>query len=78
MVNVNYSNAYTEVLTVINNLRYEDYKKIPKNYIDFLKSNCNKDYKFKYDTLKPFNEQVLLDDTKYILFGLFERFGATE
>ena len=25
-----------------------------------------------------FEEQDLLDDTKYILFGLFEKFGATE
>ena len=27
---------------------------------------------------KTFEEQELLDDTKYILFGLFEKFGATQ
>jgi hypothetical protein len=78
MVNTIYANAYKEVLIVINNLVKEDYEKIPKEYIEFLEANCNNEYKFKYDTLKTFEEQDLLDDTKYILFGLFEKFGATE
>lgn len=78
MENSNYANAYKEVLIVINNLVKEDYEKIPKEYIDFLKANCNEEYDFKYDNSKPFAEQDLLEDTKYILFTLFERFGATE
>lgn len=73
-----YANAYKEVLIVINNLSKEDYEKIPEKYIEYLENNCNEDYKFEYDTSKSFNEQELLDDTKYILFGLFEKFGATE
>ena len=78
MVNTSYANAYKEVLIVINNLVKEDYEKIPKEYIEFLEDNCNNDYEFKYDTSKSFDKQELLDDTKYILFGLFEKFGATE
>lgn len=78
MVDTKYANAYKEVFVVINNLVKEDYEKIPEEYIDFLKSNCNNDYEFKYDNFKNFNEQNLLDDTKYILFGLFEKFGATD
>lgn len=78
MVNTSYANAYKEVLIVINNLIKEDYEKIPKEYIEFLEDNCNNDYEFKYDTSKSFDKQELLDDTKYILFGLFEKFGATE
>ena len=78
MVNVRYANAYKEVLVVINNLVKEDYNKIPKEYIEFLTANCNNDYEFYYDTSKTFEQQELLDDTKYILFGLFEKFGATE
>ena len=31
-----------------------------------------------YDKIQTLEEQNLLDDTKYILFGLFEEFGATD
>lgn len=78
MINSNYSNAYTEVLTIINTLKNEDYEKIPKEYIEYLRNNCNEDHKFEYNTAKLFSEQDLLDETKYILFGLFEKFGSTE
>lgn len=78
MVNTNYANAYKEVLIVINNLVKEDYEKIPKEYIEFLEMNCNNDYDFLYNTSKKFEEQDLLEETKYILFGLFEKFSATE
>ena len=78
MVKTNYANAYKEVLVILDNLIKEDYDKIPKEYIEFLTANCNKDYEFYYDNSKTFEDQELLDDTKYILFGLFEKFGATE
>ena len=78
MIKTNYANAYKEVLVILDNLIKEDYNKIPKEYIEFLTTNCNNDYEFKYDNSKAFEEQELLDDTKYILFGLFEKFGATE
>ena len=78
MVKTNYANAYKEVLIILDNLIKEVYDKIPKEYIDFLKANCNNDYEIYYDNSKTFEEQELLDDTKYILFGLFEKFGATE
>lgn len=78
MVKTNYANAYKEVLVILNNLIKEDYDKIPKKYLEFLTENCNNDYEFYYDTSKTFEQQELLDDTKYILFGLFEKFGSTE
>ena len=78
MVKTNYADAYKEVLVILDNLIKEDYDKIPKEYIEFLTANCNNDYEFYYDNSKTFEEQELLDDTKYILFGLFEKFGATE
>lgn len=78
MLNINYANAYKEVLEVLNNLVEHDYEKIPQKYIEFLKKNCNSNYEFKYDISKPFNEQNLSDYAKYVLFGLFEKFGATD
>lgn len=78
MVNIMNTNVYKEVLNVISSLVKEDYDKISKDYIDFLKSNCNNEYESKYDVSKPFEEQELLEGTKYILFYLFEKFGATD
>lgn len=78
MVKTNYANAYKEVLVILDNLIKEDYNKIPKEYLEFLTANCNNDYEFYYDSYKAFEQQELLDDTKYILFGLFEKFGSTE
>ena len=78
MINNIYANAYTEVLIVLNNLVKDDYNKIPKEYINYLEDNCNKNYVFKYDKSKKFIEQNLLEETKYILFGIFEKFGVTE
>ena len=78
MLKTNYANAYKEVLVILDNLKKEDYNKIPKAYIEFLTKNCNKDYVFYYDNSKTFEQQELLDDTKYILFGMFEKFGSTE
>ena len=39
------------------NLFKEKYDKIPKEYIEFLKSNCNNEYEFYYDNSKNFEEQ---------------------
>lgn len=73
-----YANAYTEVLEVLGNLRREDYEKIPQKYIRFLEANCNSSYEFHYDKTKRFEDQVLLDDTRYILFGIFKKYGSTD
>lgn len=73
-----YANAYKEVLVILGFLIEEDYNKIPKEYINFFIANCNNNHKFNYDFSKTFQEQELLDETKYILFGLFEKFGTTE
>ena len=73
-----YSNACVEVIETLNNLTYKDYKKIPKEYIIYLKKNANKNYKFKYDTSKSFQEQELSVEAKLILFFFFEEFSANK
>ena len=78
MENTSYARAYKEVLIVIRNLVEDDYKKIPKEYIKFFEDNCNDEYEFEYDQSKTLEEQNLCDYSKLILFGLFEKFGATE
>lgn len=78
MVKTEEANSYKEVLCVIKKLVKEDYNKIPNDYIIFLEENCNMEYEFEYDDLKPFNEQEISERAKYILFGIFAKYGATE
>ena len=70
--------TYSEVIEVINNLKEEDYNKIPKEYIDYFNKNSEKNYKFRYDSLKSFSEQPISNEAKSILFGLFAEFVADE
>lgn len=69
---------YSEVIEVLDHLVEEDYNKIPKDYIDYFNKNSDKNYKFKYDSLKSFNEQPICNETKTILFGLYSEFVADE
>ena len=78
MIDLNTANAYKEVLVILNSLSKKDYEKIPKEYIKFFKENCNNSYEFKYDPKIDIKDLQLLPKTKQILFGLFEKFGATE
>lgn len=73
-----YKDAYVEVLEILNYLKKEDYKKIPKEYIIYFQNNINRDYIFKYDISKTLKEQRVLSETKLILFFLFEEFGAND
>ena len=56
MLKTNYANAYKEVLIILESLIKEDHDKIQKEYIEFLKSNCNNEYEFYYDNSKNFEE----------------------
>lgn len=46
MVNIEYANAYSEVLEILKYIPVEDYKKIPERKIELYKKNANKDYIF--------------------------------
>lgn len=76
-VSEEYANAYAEVWEVLKNLIEEDYEKIPQSYIEYIDTYRSSTCGFKYDHSKEFEEQPLSDVAKYILFGLFEKFGAT-
>lgn len=72
-----YSNAYTEVLEVLRNMSETDYNKIPKNMIRTFETYCNKDYDFKYDIKKNFEQQQLSKRAKIILAILFRDYWAS-
>lgn len=77
-MNDTYSKAYTEVLEIINHFSEDEYKKIPKEKIDFYEKNKNKDYNFKIDPNVDLAEQNISPNANAILVSLFRDYFATD
>lgn len=78
MVNLEYANAYSEVLEILKHLSHEDYNKIPKEKIMFFQANYNKEYNFTYDMNKTLDEQNVSKKAKTIIAILFRDYWATD
>lgn len=73
----NYSKAYKEVIEILNFVPKESVDKIPQTMIDTFKVKMDKNYDFKVDINKSFEEQDLLDETKAIFANIFRDYWAT-
>ena len=73
----NYSKAYKEVLTILENVPEEEVKKIPENMIEVFKSKQDKNYIYEINVNKPFEEQEMLEETKAIFAIIFRDYWAT-
>ena len=78
MVNLEYENAYSEILGILKHISKEDYNKIPKEKIVFFQNNYNKEYNFTYDMNKTLDEQNLSKKAKTIIAILFRDYWATD
>lgn len=74
----NYKKAYTEVVEVLKYVPNEEVKKIPQEIIQALNEFSDKNYEYKIDKSVPFENQILLDETKSILAVLFRDYWATD
>ena len=48
----NYPKAYKEVYIILSNMDKKDVELIPKEFMDIIKENMNKEYDFKLDNNK--------------------------
>lgn len=78
MADIQYANAYTEVLDILKYISKEDYEKIPKSKIKIFEENSNKNYSFKYDVDKTLEEQNVSEIAKAIIAILFRDYWATK
>ena len=78
MVNLEYANAYSEVLEILRYVSKEDYNKIPKEKITLFETNNNKEYNFTYDINKTLDEQNVSKKAKTIIAILFRDYWATD
>ena len=77
MENMEYANAYSEVIEILKYISEADYNKIPKNKINLFETNANKEYKFTYNPNLTLNEQNVSKRAKAIIAILFRDYWAT-
>ena len=77
MITKEYAMAYTEVIEILKYVPDEDVKKIPEEKLEFYKTNMDKEYSYKLDMTKEFEEQEMSNITKAILANIFRDYWAT-
>lgn len=71
-----YKKAYLELYEIIKKISLEDKRKIPEDFIEYLKDNMDTNYSFKYDNTKSLLEQNIKVETKALLVKLYENYLA--
>ena len=71
MVSVGYSEAFVEVLAILDNTSLEEKKGIPQKFIDFLKENASQTYKVTFDKNKEIKDLNLKIETKSMLSVIY-------
>lgn len=78
MVNIEYANAYSEVLEILKHISIEDYNKVPKKKIELFQTNANSNHTFTYNPTKTLDEQNVSKTAKGIIAILFRDYWATD
>lgn len=78
MENIEYANAYSEVLEILKHISKEDYNKIPKQRIKLFETSANKNYEFTYNLDQTLDEQNVSSRAKIIIAILFRDYWATD
>ena len=77
-VSVNYRKAFVEIEAVLKCLNYDDYNKIPKNLINEIEQNKDKEYKYEYNETLEYYKWNFMPETKALLYNIFKNYLATE
>lgn len=77
MIDLEYRNAYSEVLEILKYISKTDLDKIPTDLINLFNENANKNYKFVYNPDKTLQEQNVSKTTRYIIAILFRDYWAS-
>ena len=78
MVGVSFQEAAVEVLDILEHTNKKDVKKIPENFINFLKENSSKTYVSELDHSKPIKELKLKPKTEAILGLIYMKYWTDE
>lgn len=70
--------AYKEVLEILKYILEEEYNKIPKEIIQTMFQNMDREYSFKITSYEDFETKELLYETQLILAIFFRDYWATK
>lgn len=76
--NLEFSRTLTEVDTILNYVDKELYEKIPEKILNFIKTNKDDSYIFKYDAKEKIQNQNLKEETASFLSYLFITYCITK
>ena len=74
----NYPNAYKEVYVILKKMKKDDVRLIPKDYINLIMQNMNREYKFELKENTELENQNILRETKAILADIYYKYWATD
>ena len=77
MIDLKYSNAFTEVLEILKYISKEDYEKVPLEMIEIMEDNCSKDYFVEYNPDISLTDQNISEEAQTIIAILFRDYWAT-
>ena len=77
MVSQRYRRAFKEVLVVLFYVPKDDIMKIPKDVIDMLRRNQDREYVFNVSAKDLMDGRNIMQETKAILANLFLNYWAT-
>lgn len=78
MLNSEYSEAISETLDILNHTDIEYVKKIPNEFLKFLKENASKEYVPKLDHSLPMYEMNLKEETKNLLGTIYRNWWCSK
>ena len=78
MTDIEYANAYYEVIRILEYVNIDDYNKIPSKLINTFRMNANYEHNFEYDVNKTLEEQNVSKRALTVIAILFRDYWATD
>ena len=70
--------SYKELYEIIKKLPEQEQNKIPSDFLEQIKNNMDKNYIYKVEHIKDFENQEMLEETKRLLAVIYRDYLASE
>ena len=68
---VTIEDSYEEVYQILTHLKINEYEKIPTKIVSYYENHRNKNYSFRYDYNKRYNEHIISKNALKILYKIY-------